>query len=226
MPFIPPTTEELEVVARLKERFFKEVTDVSPAMTDTVFLRFYRGMKLKEEETYTDLLRYHQWRKDNDVDNVETNHAEAIERVKSMRVTQFPIFSKENYPATYNFSRRHNKNNRELEDMRWFIIYAIETLVKNSNPEQQRCMIVMDLKGFGLHCMDYEVVKILLSILQANYPETMEKIFIVDAPFLFSACWAIIRPWLDPVTAAKISFTNRAGILECFDESVLPPNDD
>ena len=25
---------------------------------------------------------------------------------------------------------------------------------------------------------------------------------------MFYACWAVIRPWLDPVTAAKVSFIN------------------
>ena len=28
----------------------------------------------------------------------------------------------------------------------------------------------------------------------------------VDAPFVFNACWTVIKPWLDPVTASKVTF--------------------
>ncbi|RYH13138.1 hypothetical protein EON65_36405 [archaeon] len=42
---------------------------------------------------------------------------------------------------------------------------------------------------------------------QVNYSETLEKLHVVDAPFIFSTCWALIRPWLDPVTAAKVGGT-------------------
>ena len=44
--------------------------------------------------------------------------------------------------------------------------------------------------------LDYEVVQLLINILQFNYPETLESALIVDSPFLFYACWAVIRPWL------------------------------
>ncbi len=31
---------------------------------------------------------------------------------------------------------------------------------------------------------------------------------IVNAPIIFSACWAIVKPWLDPVTVNKVSFVS------------------
>jgi CRAL/TRIO domain len=38
-----------------------------------------------------------------------------------------------------------------------------------------------------------------LPMIGFNYPETLLTAYVVNAPFLFWACWAIIRPWLDPV---------------------------
>lgn len=55
-------------------------------------------------------------------------------------------------------------------------------------------------------CMDYDAVKLIVNILQYNYPETLSVALILNAPMLFSACWAVIKPWLDPVTAAKCVF--------------------
>jgi hypothetical protein len=42
------------------------------------------------------------------------------------------------------------------------------------------------------------------SIGQDRYPECMGKFYIINAPWAFSAVWAIIRPWLDEVTVSKI----------------------
>ena len=36
------------------------------------------------------------------------------------------------------------------------------------------------------------------------YPETMWKIYLVNTPMLFRAVWAVVKPWLHPVTAAKV----------------------
>jgi hypothetical protein len=94
-----------------------------------------------------------------------------------------------------------------------------------TKPEEERFTVVMDLKSFTLANMDYEAVKILISTLQINYSETLEKLLIVDAPFLFSACWALIRPWLDPVTAAKVQFLRRDQLSEYFTEENILTNE-
>jgi hypothetical protein len=39
--------------------------------------------------------------------------------------------------------------------------------------------------------------------LQYYYPDTLYRLFVVNAPFLFRALWAILSPMVDPVTKAK-----------------------
>lgn len=39
---------------------------------------------------------------------------------------------------------------------------------------------------------------------QDYYPECMGKFYLINAPFMFSTVWMIIKPWLDPVTVSKI----------------------
>ncbi|KAG5975614.1 hypothetical protein E4U55_007615 [Claviceps digitariae] len=38
----------------------------------------------------------------------------------------------------------------------------------------------------------------------AHYPETLDRIFIIGAPFFFSTIWGWIRRWFDPMTVSKI----------------------
>jgi hypothetical protein len=66
----------------------------------------------------------------------------------------------------------------------------------------------MDLNNVSLRYF-YQVKDYILKaakISQDNYPECMGKFYIINAPYLFSAVWAVIRPWLDEVTYNKIQF--------------------
>lgn len=38
----------------------------------------------------------------------------------------------------------------------------------------------------------------------AHYPETVERIFVVGAPYFFSTIWALVMRWFDPATTRKI----------------------
>ena len=73
------------------------------------------------------------------------------------------------------------------------------------HPVETYCTI-LDLGGVSLsnfyRVKDY--VSAASSIGQNRYPETMGKFYIINAPWAFSAVWAVIRPWLDEVTVAKI----------------------
>lgn len=49
--------------------------------------------------------------------------------------------------------------------------------------------------------------------------------FIINAPMLFSGVWAIVKPWLDDKTKAKIKILGsgyKKTLLEYVDEENLP----
>lgn len=57
--------------------------------------------------------------------------------------------------------------------------------------------IVFDLKDFGMSCMDYQMIKNLIWLLSRHYPERLGVCLIINAPALFSGCWAVIKGWYD-----------------------------
>lgn len=68
-------------------------------------------------------------------------------------------------------------------------------------------LAIMDLKGVGLRHLSGDVKRILSEITnidQNNYPETLGKTLIINAPTVFRAIWSIVKPMLDPRTLAKI----------------------
>ena len=73
------------------------------------------------------------------------------------------------------------------------------------HPVETSCTI-LDLSNVSLsnfyRVKDY--VMQAASIGQDRYPETMGKFYIINAPWAFTAVWAVIKPWLDEVTVKKI----------------------
>ncbi len=66
--------------------------------------------------------------------------------------------------------------------------------------------VIFDLSGMNMSpdFMGIQFIRKMLHIDQNYYPETLQKMFIINAPFFFTAIWAIISPWVDPITAQKI----------------------
>lgn len=224
MDFVPPTEEEISDVEILKDRV-KNTTDedVTPELiselSEVTYLRFYRGRKRIIDDCYNSLISHLKWRKKCDVANFESFEIKnEVESKKSIVVGT----DKQMHPVIYVFARRHDKYNRDVDEITRFIIWTINTALKNSVPSEEQVIIVFDLTNFGLRCMDYEAVKILIAILAHNYPEILATVHIVNHPWLFNACWAVIRPWIDPVTAEKVNFTAVADLPEYIAKEDIP----
>lgn len=70
------------------------------------------------------------------------------------------------------------------------------------------CVCVLDLAKLStsqLSSRTLAIIKEQAAIDSLCFPETMSKMVIVNAPMFFSATWGIIKGWLDPRTANKIS---------------------
>lgn len=163
------------------------------------------------------MIKYSDWRVENNADNLTADDCPNEIR---KRVTVLHGRDKFNRPILNTIAGRHNQYNRDIDEMKKFIIYNIEQSQKLANPEDETIAIVFDLTSFTFQCMDYEVIKLLIGILQTHYPETLGQAFIVNAPFIFYACWAIIKPWLDPVTAAKVTFISSAQLSDHVEDAL------
>lgn len=65
---------------------------------------------------------------------------------------------------------------------------------------------VSDFHGFGVVDLNPSMARLFLDLLGSHYPERLGVYFLVDTPKIFQVLWKIVKPWLDPVTAAKLVF--------------------
>jgi len=70
----------------------------------------------------------------------------------------------------------------------------------------EKQVIVFDMKSVSMVAdfMALRVFRRTLDVDQACYPERLRKMFLINAPFTFTAIWSLVSPWIDPHTANKI----------------------
>ncbi|KAL2887077.1 Sec14 cytosolic factor [Ceratocystis lukuohia] len=58
----------------------------------------------------------------------------------------------------------------------------------------------------------------------ANYPETLDRIFVIGAPAFFSTIWGWIKRWFDPATVSKIFILAPNEVTEVLTSFIDPKN--
>ncbi|KAH9576556.1 hypothetical protein CY35_01G167500 [Sphagnum magellanicum] len=88
------------------------------------------------------------------------------------------------------------------------------------------CVKIFDMTGLGFSA--FTRVKVLTAIATVddlNYPEKTDVYYIVNAPYVFSACWKAVKPMLQDKTKQKVQILKDNGrdeLLEVMDPDTLP----
>ena len=115
---------------------------------------------------------------------------------------------------------RHDRST-ELEDMLHYMTYCLETICRIADKKKSRDICtICDLEKFGMSNMDYPVVKHGIRLMSQYYPERLGKLYIVNSPYIFTACWFVVRRWLNQRTLKKIHFVSGS----CSIDSVIETN--
>lgn len=89
-------------------------------------------------------------------------------------------------------------------------------------------LTILDLHGGALKILSkkvYALIQVASKIGQDYYPEIMGQCFIVNAPFLFTGVWAIVKGFLDERTRKKITIKGgsyQKDLLELVEAENLP----
>ena len=77
-----------------------------------------------------------------------------------------------------------------------------------SGVQRYKHTAIVDLKGTGMSLLGGKkrgIIQRVFGVGADYYPESVWRIYVVNTPFVFRACWAIVRPWIHPITQAKVN---------------------
>eukprot|EP00056_Hartaetosiga_gracilis_P001113 m.42324 g.42324 ORF g.42324 m.42324 type:complete len:325 (-) comp10503_c1_seq1:63-1037(-) len=83
-----------------------------------------------------------------------------------------------------------------------------EDISSKRNEQRYKYILIVDLKGTGMGILGGKKRGMLQKIFNVgadNFPESIWKIFVVNTPFIFRTVWSVVKPWIDPITQAKIN---------------------
>ncbi|KAF9565482.1 hypothetical protein EC968_004068 [Mortierella alpina] len=183
---------------------------------DIFILRFLRARKWNIINSAAKLLKALKWRVDEDVLDLKSKSDKELDNmfpdfIKQMELGKFYVQGTDSgdRPISYLNVRLHRPGDQTAKTVEKMVVYIMETGRTLLESPCETVSLVFDLTGFSLSNVDFALVRYLLQIFEAHYPECLGFIYIHGAPFFFWGVWKVIEPWLDPVVAAKIRFTKK-----------------
>jgi hypothetical protein len=121
----------------------------------------------------------------------------------------------------------YSKDGQEdgVEEYVRYVLYMIELMIGSMKPGQEKFVVLFDLSGFSIRWVFQhnvrEMIRKLIYVAQAQYPERLHQALLVNAPLGFETAWALIKPLLDEKTAGKIHFCHPKDITNDIAPEVL-----
>lgn len=214
--------------AHAVEAMRKEFAGVDPPpnmpLDDRCLARYARARNLDESKASHLLHQTIAWRKRFGADDLLAPERYAvIKREAATGKTFVPPFTDKQGRAIL-VMRPSRENTHDHDGNLLHLVYQMERIVASMAPAgPEKLLLLIDFKGYSmLNAPPMKTSRETLNILQHHYPERLGKAVLFDAPWLFSATFKALTPFIDPVTREKISFfsTSSAADLDALGEIV------
>ncbi|KAK4310039.1 hypothetical protein Pmani_018371 [Petrolisthes manimaculis] len=207
----------------LKERVAAVSNNIHHLKIDDKLLKRYLIAFRSVSEAYKRILETDRWRGEFGAAKL-TIETPGVKRIHNTRIcTILEERDRKGRPVVVVTVRNHSFQNRNMDDMTNYIVYSLDSLCARCQKDGlDNTCIVFDMRDFSLTCMDYPAIRKLFQIMSDHYPERLGTCLIVNSPYLFNACWMIIRTWIDENTASKIKFVKTEELSPYIDRDILP----
>jgi len=213
---------------------FKTIHQGYPTETLVRFLKARDGNVSKAHKMLVDCLN---WRIQNEIDNILAKPIVPTDLYRAVRDSQLiglSGYSKEGLPviavgvglstfdkASVNY---YVQSHIQMNEYRDRVILPATT--KKFGRHIGTCVKVLDMTGLKLSALNQvKLLTVISTIDDLNYPEKTDTYYVVNAPYIFSACWKVVRPLLHQRTRNRVQVLPGSGrdeLLAIMDYASLP----
>ncbi|KAL8160822.1 hypothetical protein V2J09_012311, partial [Rumex salicifolius] len=236
----------------------KTFQDVHQGYPDETLSRFLRAREWNVSSAHKMLLDCLNWRLQNQIDSILSKPILPVEQYKAVRDSQLigmSGYSKEGHPvfaigvglSTYDKASIHYYVQSHIQINEYRDRVVLPSATKTHGRHISTCIKILDMTGLKLSSLSLiKLLTAISSIDDQNYPEKCKTYYIVNAPYIFSACWKlacshlnsscpdeympssienVVKPLLQERTRKKIQVLSGCGqdeLLKIMDYDSLP----
>jgi len=174
-----------------------------------VCTKIRRTLEYRVENQVDDIRLCFDKEKQSDDGSVHARLREGLAKRFSTQASIIRGYTKEGQAMFQNFPRADTSWDEEfyIKGNIYMTERALASTERRTNGEQDKVVIFYDYKNYAMkNSPPTMLVKQLMSAFRDHWPERMEHAFVVDAPLIFRAFWAIIKYFIDPVTKELVQF--------------------
>ncbi|XP_022144109.1 phosphatidylinositol/phosphatidylcholine transfer protein SFH2 isoform X2 [Momordica charantia] len=205
-----------------------------PAETLERFLKARDWNVAKAHKMLMDCLH---WRIQNEIDNILAKPITPPELYRAVRDSQLvglSGYSKEGLPviavgvgqSTFDKASVHSYVQSHIQINEYRDRVVLPAATKKHGRPISTCLKVLDMTGLRLSALNQiKLLTVISTIDDLNYPEKTNTYYIVNVPYVFSACWKVVKPLLQERTRRKVQVLQNCGrdeLLKVMDYAALP----
>lgn len=195
---------------RLRQIFWEMVKGEHP---DAIMLRFLRARKWNVDRAIAVIGSTAAFRADNDVAAILRGGELALTSTRGGRnmlangISYIYGATSIGEPVYIIEVGNHFSHNQTQQELKKGVIFLQETLQLLMPPPIERKVVIFNMNEFGIRNMDWWCVFFMVKTMESYYVETLARVYVHGAPWIFKPIWAILKPLLDPVVRDKVRLT-------------------
>ncbi|XP_078181747.1 SEC14 cytosolic factor-like isoform X1 [Carex rostrata] len=203
-----------------------------------IFTRFLKARDWDVTRAHKLLIDCLNWRIQNDIDDILSKPivpSNLYGLVRDSQLYGMSGFSKDGIPvfalgvgrSSYDKASVHYYVQSHIQINEYRDRVVLPAARKKHGRHINTCIKILDMTGLKLSALGQmkQILTTISTVDDLNYPEKTETYYIVNAPYVFSACWRVVKPLLQERTRKKVQVLSGCGrdeLLKIMDHSSLP----
>ncbi|XP_048336456.1 SEC14 cytosolic factor [Ziziphus jujuba] len=200
-------------------------------------MRFLKAREWNVNKAHRMLVDCLNWRVQNEIDNILAKPIVPTDLYRAVRDSQLigvSGYSREGLPvfaigvglSTFDKASVHYYVQSHIQINEYRDRVILPSASKKYGRPITTCVKVLDMTGLKLSALNQiKLLTIISTIDDLNYPEKTNTYYIVNVPYIFSACWKVVKPLLQERTRKKVQVLQGCGrdeLLKIMDYASLP----